>query len=833
MRISTSLVPALLLGLLVAPRAQAQEPPMDAAALAHALDRLARTGRVLYVAAHPDDENTRLLAYLANGLHLGATYLSMTRGGGGQNLIGAEQSELLDVIRTQELLAARRLDGAEQRFTRMRDFGYSKSAEETLATWGHDEALADVVWVIRTVQPDVIITRFDERPPNHGHHTASAILAREAFAAAADPTRFPEQLARGATVWKTERLLHNVTPWREGPPPTGAVTLDVGAYDARLGLSYGELAARSRSQHQSQGFGVPGERGSLIERFVLVAGSPVKAELFEGLDLSWGRYGPRAAKLTAALAEAQRTLERDHPERALPALLAAHRALDALPDDVRTRHARGALDTLIASAAGLFVRATAARPVTTPGATLPVKVELVLGRPAGLAVERLELPYGVRSAPPALVTGQKVELTADVVVPADAPISTPPWLATPPTTDAEARPSARHEVRSPELVGEPEGPPPLAVTVVLRLEDRTLTRTIPVLYGWTDRVQGERLRHVMIVPPATVTPTREAVMFPGGRPNTLAVVVRAGRDGVEGEVSVPLPAGWKSTPPRAKVALAKAGDEATVQLELTPPAATAAPLVLAPELEVAGRRWSYRQDTVDHPHIPVQVVLQPARVRLVPLALVLPPGLIGYLPGSGDTIASDLAHVGAKVELLDDERLERGELSRYSVVVLGIRAYNTRPVLRRAHARLMRYVEQGGTVIVQYNTNSRWDALDMPLGPYALEVGRERVTDETAALVPVDPRARVLTTPNRLGPADDAGWVQERGLYFASKYAPEYKPVFRVADPGEKPQEGSLIIARHGKGHHVYTGLAFFRQLPAGVPGAYRLLANLLGVGGR
>ena len=313
-------VPMLLAGLALVGSADAQETPMHAGNLAHALDRLAVTGRVLYVAAHPDDENTRLLTYLANARHLTVAYLSMTRGGGGQNLIGREQAELLDVIRTEELLAARRIDGARQKFTRMRDFGYSKSAQETFATWGHDEALADVVWVVRTFQPDVIVTRFDEKPPNHGQHTASAMLAREAFSAAADPERFPGQLALGAKPWQATRIVYNVPTWRAEPPPEGAVTLDVGEYDPRSGLSYGELAARSRSQHQSQGFGVAGERGPVIERFVTLAGPATAGDLLDGVPLGWERFGDGGKPVGHALEQARSRLDRDRPERAVPAL---------------------------------------------------------------------------------------------------------------------------------------------------------------------------------------------------------------------------------------------------------------------------------------------------------------------------------------------------------------------------------------------------------------------------------------------------------------------------------------------------------------------------------
>ncbi|MEY4579400.1 MAG: hypothetical protein RL701_4103, partial [Pseudomonadota bacterium] len=332
---------------------------MDSARLAHALDRLSSTVRVLYIAAHPDDENTRLLAYLANARHVNVQYLSMTRGGGGQNLIGREQDALLDVLRTQELLAARGLDGATQRFSRMRDFGYSKSASETLDIWGHEAALADVVYALRSYRPDVVITRFNELPPNHGHHTASAILAREAFSAAADPQRFPEQLRDGIVPWQAKRLLHNFPNWQKEAVPQGALTLDVGGYDARLGLSYGELSARSRSQHKSQGFGAAAERGPLLENFVHLAGERATSDILDGLATTWAARWPQGDAVDAALHEARQHLHRDFPERASAPLAAARRALSALPEqDPRVRSARAEAERLSLLASGVYVRAT-------------------------------------------------------------------------------------------------------------------------------------------------------------------------------------------------------------------------------------------------------------------------------------------------------------------------------------------------------------------------------------------------------------------------------------------------------------------------------------------
>jgi LmbE family N-acetylglucosaminyl deacetylase len=802
--------------------ALAQEPSMDAGSLAHALDRLRGTARVLYVAAHPDDENTRLLAHLANARHVTAAYLSMTRGGGGQNLIGREQGELLDVIRTEELLAARRLDGARQKFTRMRDFGYSKGAEETFGLWGHDEALADVVWVIRTFQPDVVITRFSEEPPNHGHHTASAVLAREAALAAADPRRFPEQLAAGASIWQVTRVMRNLSTWRNEPPPPDALALDVGTYDARLGMSHGELAARSRSQHKSQGFGVSGERGRLTERFANLLGAAPEADVLDGVPLGWERFGEAGAPVARALDEAQAGLDRDQPERALPALLAAQRALAPLPDVPRVRDARLLLDQVIVAASGVFVRATSPSAAVVPGKPAKVAIEVIMRRPADLTLARVRLPGGSwLDVNAVLAVNEKKEVAGEIAVPADAPVSMPYWLAQPSLP-------GRNVVADARLVGEPKGPPPLAVTVELLRDGRTIAAEVPVEYAWTDPVEGERLRAVLVSPPATVTPAREAVLLQDGRGGTVVLRVRAAQDALEGEVVLPLPAGWRAEPARARVVLASVGEEATVRFAVQAPKGAAAATV-APAIEVGGKSWSIREAVIDYPHIPMQVVLQPAALRLVPITLTPPRGTIAYVQGSGDSVPDDLADLGVDVALLDDETLRAGELGRFRAIVVGIRAYNTRDVLRSVHDRLMRYVEEGGTLVVQYNTQSRVGPLASPIGPFPLEIGRGRVTDENAAMKLLAPEHELVTRPHLIGPADFEGWVQERGLYYAEKWDPRYVPLVAAADAGETPLEGGLLFARHGKGRYVYTGLSFFRQLPAGVPGAYRLFLNLIG----
>lgn len=785
----------------------------SAPALAHAIDRLGTTARVLYVAAHPDDENTRLLSYFANIRHYEVAYLSMTRGGGGQNLVGGEQGALLDVIRTEELLAARRIDGARQFFTRARDFGYSKRADEALAQWGHDDALADVVWVVRTFQPDVIITRFTEQPPNHGHHTASAILAREAFVAAADPARFPEQLAQGAKVWQAKRLVNNVPMWGTTTPPAGAIGLDVGAYDPRLGLGMGELAARSRSQHKSQGFGVPEQRGPIVEYFAHVAGTAASKDLLDGVDTTWARFG--AGAYAKAIAAAQRALDRDHPARAVPALVRAGAELDRLRDDPHVRDARVRLAEALAGAAGVFVRANAAQPSAAPGTSVDIELEIAT-RGTAVIVQRVDLPGATSPATTPLAASEKKLVKLVVAVPPTAPPTQPAWLVAPP------RPG-RYEVAS---LGDRALPRTAALeaTIDLAISGRTVRLVRPVVHVWTDRVIGERERPFAIAPAATVSPLRDAVMF-AGKPAPLDVRVRARRDAVTGTVELALPPGWTATPASHPVNLAKAGDEVVVRFDVR-----AAPKAAAgeakPLVRVAGAALSLREDVIDHAHIPVQLVLRPASVRLVPLDLKLPAGRVAYVRGSGDSIAADLAHVGLAIDELDDDALRTADLSRYAAIVVGIRAYNTRAAAAQAHPRLLAYAERGGTLIVQYQTV---DLLG-PLGPTGFEIARDRITDETAAptFLAKDP---LLAKPNAITAADFDGWVQERGIYFAKKWDASARPLVRFTDAGEAPLDGALVVQRLGKGRYIYTGLALFRQLPAGVPGAYRLFANLIGGG--
>ncbi len=789
----------------------------DAAEKQLAIERLAVVGGALYVGAHPDDENTAALAWLANEMKVHATYLSLTRGSGGQNLIGTEQGAVLGVLRTQELLAARSIDGADQRFTRAVDFGYSRSPEETLRIWDRDTVLSDVVWAIRSLRPDVIITRFpDTGAGGHGHHTASAILAREAFAAAADPSRFPEQL-RWVDPWQATRLVWNTWRPEQAGPDEALVTADLGVFNPLLGRSYGEIAATARSMHKTQGFGSAPRYGALPGHFLHVAGRPARTGLFDDVDLTWGRL--RGGAETGRLIEhAVADYDPADPGAAIADLLAAYDAMPALPRDPRVTRARAELLGVVRDLSGLVLEASTDTEQLTRGATVEVSILAVNRAASGLRLDRVELPFGTPAAviDTALERNRPVTATATVTVPDDTPLSTPAWLAEPAV-------GGTYTVASRTEVGLPDGPPPLTATFVVDVHGRTLALPVEVRFRTTDRVRGEVSRPLAVVPRVSVALDAPMLAFAGGTPHTVTATATAHAGGVRGTVALAVPSGWSAEPDSRPFELGEAGDEVALRFDVTPPAQPGAGTLSA---TVDGAR----ADTllvVDHEHIEPRTVLEPARARLLRVDLRRPVDRIGYVMGSGDEIPAVLRQLGFDVELLDDEALLDADLSRYQAIVVGIRAANTRTGLAHAEDRLLRYAEAGGTVVVQYAT-TRGVLMDR-LGPFPLELSRDRVTDETVPVTILAPDHPMMRTPNRITEADFAGWVQERGLYFPDHWDPRYTPLLAMADPGEPETRGALLVARYGHGTWIYTGLSFFRQLPAGVPGAIRLFANLLG----
>jgi len=798
-------------------------PALDAAGIRAGLERLQVMGSALYVAAHPDDENTAFLAYLANGRKVETAYLSLTRGDGGQNLIGPDTGTLLGVIRTQELVAARRIDGAEQFFTRALDFGFSKNPEETLEIWGRDRILSDVVWVIRSYRPDIIVTRFPtDGSGGHGHHTASAILAEEAFAAAADSTRFPEQL-QFVRPWQAKRLVWNVFRFGGQAADTvqGRVRVDVGAYDALLGRSYTEIAGASRSQHKSQGFGSAERRGKFVNSFEPRLGERATADLFDGVDLTWARVrgGQKVAPL---LAKAAKDFDPAHPAAIVPTLARARTALADVPDDPLVRRKRAELDQLLRACLGLWLEAIAQTPSASPGATVKVVTSALARNDAQVVVQSVAIADLARSTAPerALAVNEARTDTLALSVPRDAVPTRPYWLAERPREGS-------FEVTDQRLIGKPENDPVFVARFSVLAAGVPLTFDTPVVYRWTDPVRGERYRDFLIVPSVTLRLDEAAYLFPDAGARPVTVTVQSAAQPVTGSVRLALPAGWRATPNEFAVALAGGEIDTTVSFSVTPPAGDA-PLAdrVAATFESGGAATSVRAVRLDYTHIPLQALVLPAEARLVRADVRHTGARVAYVMGSGDAIPDALTQMGYAVTLLSDDDVEHAALVGYDAIVIGVRAYNTRPRLRRLQGRLLDYVAQGGRLILQYDTAD--EALDDRLGPYPFKISRDRVTVETAPVRVTLPGHPLLTTPNRIGDADFEGWVQERGLYFANPIDPRYETPLSSNDPGETPKAGGLLYARHGKGVFVYAAYAWFRQLPGGVPGAYRIFANLV-----
>jgi len=821
--------------------ARAQRELSGSAQARLALDRLNVVGSVLMIAAHPDDENTALLAYLARGRKVRTGYLSLTRGEGGQNLIGAEQGDALGVIRTQELLAARRIDGAEQFFTRAIDFGFTKTPEETLEKWGREKILSDVVWVIRRFRPDVIIVRFSGTPRDgHGQHQISAILGKEAFTAAADPKRFPEQL-QWVQPWQAKRLMWNPGAFtkeqrEEVEKMPNRIVVDPGEYDPVLGHSYNEIAGMSRSMHRSQGMGAAERKGSAKDFLVTQAGPPATKDIFDGIDISWNRVTGGAA-VGSILAEASRTLDPGNPDRVVPLLLKAQKAMESLHQPLPEGKQKELSDA-IALCSGLWLDATADKYAVTPGGGLKFQATALNRDRAAVQLKSIDIEgIATATAPPTtkakfgevLPFNEPQVFTLTATVPDHQPLSQPYWLTEPKQGDT-------YTVSNQLDVGLAENPPLFNAHFHLRIESEDVDVVRPIEYRYIERAQGELTRPVVVEPPVTLQWSEAAMLFPQKTARTAELRVKANIPKAAGEVRIRVPAGWQISANAEHFQLVDAGEQSVISFQLTPPAGDAQG-VLEASAQVGDRTVSTEMQTINYPHIPPQVLFPRATAKLVRSDVRLLPKTIGYVMGAGDEMPQALQQLGAEVVSLGPDELASGNLSRFDAIVTGVRAYNVRSDLRANQSRLMDYVKNGGTVVVQYNVADGPNpfggdtTLLANIGPYPLTTGRERVTVEEAPVQFPNPGSPLLHQPNEITSRDFDGWIQERGLYFASKWDDHYQPLFETHDPGEKPQTGSTLYTRYGKGAYVFTALSWFRELPAGVPGAFRIFANLLSAG--
>lgn len=828
----------LLVLFIYSPSLLAQQPQKPTTSeIYHNLQKLNFLGSAMYIAAHPDDENTRLISYLSNDVKARTAYLSLTRGDGGQNLIGPEIRELLGVIRTQELIAARKTDGGEQLFTRANDFGYSKHPDETLAIWNKEEVLSDVVRAIRKFKPDIIINRFNHRNPGttHGHHTSSAMLSFEAFDLVGNEAEYSE-IAKELGTWQPKRLFFNTSWWFYGSrenfdkaDKSNILELETGTYYNSLGLSNGEIASLSRSMHKSQGFGSTGSRGNATEYLEFLKGdfSKEKAtsnastpDLFAGINTTWSRI-EGGKEIGAILEPLEESFNFKNPSSMLPELLKAYELVRQLDDKHWKEIKKTQLEQLILDCGGIFLEAVANTNSINPKGSYEVSIE---------AINRSNYPIVLQSVK--MQDGSKLVNSVTTLLPnevstfntratsSNTKVSTPYWLNEKGSLGMYKAPT--------NLIGKPETPAPEQVVFTLLLGRSQIDITKDVVFKFNDPVDGEVYQPLEIVPEITTSIPEKVLIFADNNSKQVPVIIKAGKENINGFVQLNHPDGWKVTPAQQVFELTQKGEEKTVFFTVTPPKEQSEGL-LKPLAVVGDSFYDKELVTLDYNHIPYQRVLLPSEAKIVRIPIEKKGEHIGYIEGAGDAIPESLKQIGYQVTTIAPNEITIENLQQYDAVVVGIRAYNTVPELAFKQNALRSYTENGGTLILQYNTNRRMVTED--IAPFPLALSRDRVTDEFSEVKLLAPKHPVLNDPNKITQTDFEGWVQERGLYFPNEWDSNFTPILGMNDKNSPETKGSLLVAKHGKGYYIYTGLSFFRELPAGVSGAYRLFANLLSLG--
>lgn len=781
-----------------------QRTPAPAYRIYGQLQQLKNLSSVLYVAAHPDDENTRLLSWLATGRHIRTGYLSITRGDGGQNIIGGEQGAPLGLIRTHELLAARRMDGAEQYFARAIDFGYSKNPEETFRQWDSAVLTSDVVRVFQTFRPDVVICRFPkDSMAGHGQHSASAILAERAYAACmADPK-----------AWKPKRLLFNA--FRFGNRSTisdGMFRVEVGHYDPLLGMGYGELAGISRSLHRSQGAGTPQTPGVQPEFFATLAGEAPSKSLFDGIDTTWGRVGhPEIGQ------EIERIIDdftMTHPERSLDALLAVRRTIRAVADEFWRQRKLMEVDEIIFSCMGLSADASVTVPTIVSGDTVAAQVRITTRAGRTVTCAEIVMPWGdVRRD---VVCSHDSLKTIDVAkAPCIGPVTQPYWLARSPK-------GALFELTDEGLLGQSVTPPELNVRLRFAVGTDTITAAVPLSFKKLEPLKGDVIEQLRIVPAVSIEPISKVVVK---NSDTLRIPVRVRAYSAVRDAELVCLDGSTVVASISNVSI-RAKTDTLIMIE--PALRQTANITCV--LRMQGSEASRSVRTITYDHLPTLQYTEPAVVRVVVAPIEIRAQRVAYVAGAGEYTPDFLRSIGVTVDEINDELiLKTDELLKYDAVLVGIRAVNTRKSMQFLMPALMNYVEQGGTLVMSYMTTQ--DMSTKSIGPFPFSVGRSRVTEEDAPVRVQLADHPILTTPNRITASDFDGWIQERGLYFADNIDERYQTPLSMHDTNEASHTGALVYARYGKGHYIYCALSLFRQLPAGVPGGMRLLANMLSIG--
>ncbi len=811
----------------------AQQPAKpNAVEIYQKIKKLNFLGSVLYIAAHPDDENTKLISYLSNEKYARTGYLSLTRGDGGQNLIGPELRELLGVIRTQELIEARKIDGGEQFFSTANDFGFSKNPKETLQIWDKNQVLSDMIWVIRNFQPDVIINRFDHRSPGttHGHHTSSAMLSVEAFDKVNDPNQFPDQLKLTST-WQPKRLFFNTSWWFYGSKEkfdaadkSNFSQIQTGVFYSQLGKSNQEIAALSRSRHQSQGFGSTGTRGEEFEYLEFLKGAAItdKTNIFEGIDTTWNRI--KDGKLIGEiLSKVEQNFDFKNPSASIPELLKAYELIQKLDENHWKKIKTEELKKIIEACSGLYLEAVSDQQEVTNGTALKLNLELINRSPIKmnlLGISTTNSENDIRYHDKTLQNNKLEKIAFEVKI-NNLEYTQPYYL--------KAKGSVgMYQVDQQELIGKPDIIRNVKASFLLEINGVTIPFERNVIYKYNDEVKGEVYQPLDIVPIVTSSIQEKVYIFPNNKEKLVTIKIKSGKENVAGTIQLQVPENWNVTPTSIPFSLKNKGEEEVVIFSVTP-SKEASEVVLKSIINIDGLTFNQEKIDINYPHIYKQMVLKAAEAKAIRLNIKINNEKIAYIMGVGDEVPKSLKQMGYDVTLIKPEEISKEKLQNFEVIMTGIRAYNTVNALAIKQNILLDLVKEGKTMIVQYNTLD--DFVTKDFAPFPIKISKDRVTEENAEVRFLAPEHPMLNVPNKITTKDFEGWKQEQGLYYPSEWDVNFTPIISSNDTGETPKNGAILIANYGKGKYIYTGLSFFRELPEGVAGAFRLLANMISVG--
>ena len=803
----------------------------NSAVIYNQIEKLNFLGSVLYIAAHPDDENTRLISYLSNEKMARTGYLSLTRGDGGQNLIGPELREQLGVIRTQELLEARKIDGGEQFFSRANDFGYSKNPDETLQIWNKDQVLSDVVWAIRKFQPDVIINRFDHRSPGttHGHHTASALLSVESFDLANNVNVFPNQL-KWVKPWQPKRQFFNTSWWFYGSKEkfdaankTNLSSIQIGVYYPTIGKSNQEIAALSRSSHESQGFGSTGSRGEEMEYLEFLKGTSLndKNNIFDGIDTTWNRV-----KGGTAVGELIQTIIKEYdfknPSLSIPNLVKAYSMVQLLDDEHWKTIKSDELKKVITACSGLYLEGAAENQTATPNSTLNVKIEAINRSLNSMVLKSIvSIPEGKNTnINSELKNNISINNKLEIKLPETVNYTNPYWLN-------EKGTVGMYTVNEQQNIGFADVIREVKLVFNIEINGITIPFERNVIYKYNDPTKGEIYNPLDIVPEITTSIIDKVALFNSGKSKTIGVTIKAGKEAASGILKLDLPVNWKVNPNEISFALSKKGEEQIVNFEVFPPK-NADEITAKAVAIINGKSFDREQININYEHISKQQILRTSEAKFIKLDIKTGNQKIAYVMGAGDEVPKSLKQMGYEVTEINPSEITKEKLAYFDVLITGIRAYNTVKELKFKQEILFDFVNEGKTMIVQYNTTD--ELVTKNIAPFPLKISRDRVTEENAAIRFLVPEHPVLNYPNKITPKDFEGWTQEQGLYYPNEFDAAFTPILSSNDKGETPNNGALLIAKYGKGPYIYTGLSFFRELPEGVSGAYRLISNLISI---